>query len=400
MNMRKKEAGMRKERGFTLLEIIGVIIILAVLATLAISGYMKSVQKAKDAEAITIAAGIRQAEFEHNLEKGTYVAAGNIRELNQRLIVDIIPKNYEYRVVNVSDEDFIVLANRIGSDEIVVAMNKDGMLYNFKPGSGTSTGGSTSGGTGGSGPVGGGGGGGIPVGGGTGGGGSGGGPAGTGSGGGGAGGGVGGAGGGSGSGGYTSTSPTPTIDVALTTVLNLLKNSAAGVYFYNVIQDHNVSVVYANLSRDVAGQYIPNYESRTAITEIQINAYLQGKWTAEEIATTMIHEALHADYFYNTDKWIDATLDKYGLSDKNKLSLHTNGLGEEFLMDSIDQEYNAFVQEILLWKEIGIGQYSSEQEDLAKLYEQGGTGLWDEVTARYQGLGLNNYSIIKELNNA
>ncbi|MFA5320885.1 MAG: prepilin-type N-terminal cleavage/methylation domain-containing protein [Candidatus Omnitrophota bacterium] len=63
------------KKGFTLLELIVVIIILGILATLGFSQYMKMVEKGRSAEARMILGQIRTAQETYKLEYGSYASA-------------------------------------------------------------------------------------------------------------------------------------------------------------------------------------------------------------------------------------------------------------------------------------------------------------------------------------
>ena len=63
------------KKGFTLLELIVVIIILGILATLGFSQYMKMVEKGRSAEARMILGQIRTAQATYQLENGSYASA-------------------------------------------------------------------------------------------------------------------------------------------------------------------------------------------------------------------------------------------------------------------------------------------------------------------------------------
>jgi len=62
------------KRGFTLLELIVVIIILGILATLGFTQYTKMIEKGRTAEAKMILGSLRTAEEAYKLENGSYVA--------------------------------------------------------------------------------------------------------------------------------------------------------------------------------------------------------------------------------------------------------------------------------------------------------------------------------------
>jgi len=63
------------KRGFTLLELIVVIIILGILATLGFTQYTRVVERGRTAEAKMILGQIRTAQEAYKLENGAYTAA-------------------------------------------------------------------------------------------------------------------------------------------------------------------------------------------------------------------------------------------------------------------------------------------------------------------------------------
>ena len=67
------------KRGFTLLELIVVIIIIGILATLGFTQYTKMIEKGRTAEAKTILGQIRAAQEGYKQENGVYTATiGNL----------------------------------------------------------------------------------------------------------------------------------------------------------------------------------------------------------------------------------------------------------------------------------------------------------------------------------
>ena len=66
------------KKGFTLLELIVVIIIIGILATLGFTQYTLVVERGRTAEARVILGQLRTAEIAYNQENGTYTGIGNI----------------------------------------------------------------------------------------------------------------------------------------------------------------------------------------------------------------------------------------------------------------------------------------------------------------------------------
>ena len=65
-------------KGFTLLELIVVIIILGILATLGFTQYGKTIEKSRTAEAKAILGTIRTAQVGRHLEYGAYTTLANL----------------------------------------------------------------------------------------------------------------------------------------------------------------------------------------------------------------------------------------------------------------------------------------------------------------------------------
>jgi len=64
--------------GFTLLELIVVIIIIGILATLGVTQYTMVIEKGRTAEAKSILGTVRKMEIAYNFENGTYGAISNM----------------------------------------------------------------------------------------------------------------------------------------------------------------------------------------------------------------------------------------------------------------------------------------------------------------------------------
>lgn len=64
-----------RNKGFTLLELIVVIIIIGILATIGFGQYTKVIEKGRTAEAKSILGSLRSADTAYNLQYGSYAAA-------------------------------------------------------------------------------------------------------------------------------------------------------------------------------------------------------------------------------------------------------------------------------------------------------------------------------------
>ncbi|MDP2911759.1 MAG: prepilin-type N-terminal cleavage/methylation domain-containing protein [Candidatus Omnitrophota bacterium] len=361
---------MRRKSAFTLLEILITVIIIGILASLSFYFYKQAVDKAKANEAIVNVKTISDAEKIKKAEIDRYLAADNIEEINKQLELEITPKYYEYRVAGITDDNFIVIAKRIGEDIktsklpselLVIAMNKAGVMQTGYQqylgessdtgmgGTGITTGGSGGGLTGGS-----------DTGSGLGSGGS------SGSGGGsegGSSGGVSGSGGGSSSGGDGSISQ-PSYSSGIQAALDLLNGSTAGQYYYDLIYAKSISVIYDDFSK-YGLQNALGFWWGTGHNTIYINQGLETLSSEPAISAIINHEATHADYDYYPDKWTASTLAEH--SELTESDLHIT----VYPGDSIDQEYNAFSSGITAWKELK-GSYTDYNQDAwQRVYDQG-----------------------------
>ena len=364
---------MRRKNAFTLVEVLITVVIIGILASLSFYFYKQAVDKAKANEAVVNVKTISDAEKTKRAEIDKYLAANNIEEINKQLELEIAPKYYEYRVAGVTDDNFIVIAKRIGEDIktsklpselLVIAMNKAGVMqtgyqqYLGESGDlgiggstgvtiGNSAGGSTGGNYTGSG---------------LGSEGSSGGGSGAGSGGDSGGGSGGSSGSGGGGGGETVSQPSYSSEIQA--ALDLLKGSTAGQYYYDLIYAKSISVIYDDFSKygqENARAFWWGIEHNT----IYVNQTLKTMSPEPAISALICHEATHADYSYYPDKWTTSTLAKHPELTESDLHITV------YPGDSIDQEYSAFSSQMNTWKELK-GTYTDTNNDgWQAIYDQG-----------------------------
>lgn len=391
---------MRLKKAFTMLELLLVVIVIALLAAFAIVSYMGHVEKAKAGEAYANLGAIRHAEEARKMLTGEFASGDSADEINQRLDVIITPKYYEYRVTGVTDDNFIVIAKRIGSDETitmgggmpgttVIAMDRYGRRTDIE-GEATGGGGGGGGGTGGDG-------GGVTGGGGTGGWGGGGGGTGGGSGGGDTGGGTGGdtGGGEDGVASYTEGGTTTVyqghtgggwsdlapagqngavVQAGLEAAMELLRTSTYAKYAYDLLQARSVNVQWsASLPGNAAADW-SFFNNRIRIDTVYMN-------NASAVAALIAHEATHADYSYYQEYWIAKTLERHPELTRSDLSIP---------YDSINQEYDAFVNQVETWKEVKREADSNNDVWLA-IYNQGEDYMRSAIRSAYASENLSEY---------
>ncbi len=105
------------KRGFTLIELIIVIIIIGVLATLAVPQYLKSTERAKVAKAKHAMGIIAQAEKMYRAQNDTYIDIGanaadaNLGAFTELADIDNDP-DWAYTTENITTNTFTVRATR------------------------------------------------------------------------------------------------------------------------------------------------------------------------------------------------------------------------------------------------------------------------------------------------
>ena len=104
------------EQGFTLLELLMVVIIIGILAAVAIPQYLKTREKARMAEAISLLGQIRSSETRYYAENDNYVAVSDFSTTNP---LDFDPTDtagaqlFTYSVVSGAGTDFQAIAKRV-----------------------------------------------------------------------------------------------------------------------------------------------------------------------------------------------------------------------------------------------------------------------------------------------
>lgn len=362
-----------EKRAFTTVEIVIVLIIIAVVVTGAFLSYRLFMDKASSSQAVLDLGVIRQFEEVRKLEGKEFVPAENTEQVNEALGLEIKPKYYEYKIEGVTEDNFIIIAQRISEDiagaPLTIAMDRAGAVtYGYGEltgstgGGGTGAGGTGGGGTTGEGTTGGGGttgsgGGGGGTGGGesgggtggtTGGGGGTGGDGGTNEGGGGGTGGGGGGGTGGGGGGSYGSATSPVYNAEILSCLAKLKDidvtfslGDTGAYYYDLITTKNITVEYVYIEPDPLGWTMGKWV--VGDNAIRLNQDLKTRpgWPAEAIACVIMHEATHADYNYNAEKWISRILERWPTYQGIPLTRDLLTLGQAYYYNPETQTYEA-----------------------------------------------------------
>lgn len=124
-----------KTKGFTLVELLIVIIIVTILSAVAIPTYIKTVEKARSEEAITNLKLIYDAEGIYRLENDVYIPDSaiftSILILNPDLYLDIKQRSWDYEILGeAGGTTFLAFATRnSGSSPYLnsqITINQDG----------------------------------------------------------------------------------------------------------------------------------------------------------------------------------------------------------------------------------------------------------------------------------
>ncbi len=99
-----------KKRGFTLLEVLVVIIIIGILAALALPQYMKTIKKARVAEATSNIGSIRGAEIRYYQENDTLVTGSDLSGLDIEDPNNVNNAYFSYLVSGTSVDDMVITA--------------------------------------------------------------------------------------------------------------------------------------------------------------------------------------------------------------------------------------------------------------------------------------------------
>ncbi|MDD4879341.1 MAG: prepilin-type N-terminal cleavage/methylation domain-containing protein [Candidatus Omnitrophica bacterium] len=359
-----KSAG---RRAFTLVEILIALAVVGVLFGLIFTFYKSAINRSKYVEAVATVDSIGKAEEINQMNTGEYVAAADTQEVNEKLGLDIQSKEYNYKVIGVTNDNFIVLAEKIlddinsgdlSSEPIVIARDKTGPISpesvdtpegepeGVPPGDVPSPGGSPGGGapSGQDSPVSTPGGGGSP----------------------------------SGGGGIRTVKPRQ--NTLSADILNLLEGTVSGDWAFDLIANNSIKVVYVNVNDYGESDALAFWWGISDHIELvdRHNVFVTGNtifvnqnlpalgYTDTAIASIITHEALHADYDYHPQLWIDAT--KAAHPELTDSDIHIT----QYPGDSIDQEYHAFDNAVDVWNEIKGTDTNGQLDYWANLKATGG----------------------------
>ena len=107
---------MTDRRGFTLLELLMVVVIIGILAGLAIPQYLKTTEKARIAEAVGVLGGIRSSQIRYFAENSTYGTSLSQLDLDPSAAGAMAgTPNFTYTIASASAAAFDATATRSGA---------------------------------------------------------------------------------------------------------------------------------------------------------------------------------------------------------------------------------------------------------------------------------------------
>lgn len=116
------------KRGFSLLELIIVVIVIALLVAIAMPFFMKSMEKSKTGEAATNLNIIRMAEKDYRLDNPTF--ASTIGSLNIDDPGSVTNRYFNYNIISFDANNFTARATRMDGPYSgdYYEINKDGFI--------------------------------------------------------------------------------------------------------------------------------------------------------------------------------------------------------------------------------------------------------------------------------
>lgn len=93
-----------QSRGFTLMEILTVVVVIGILAGLGIPQYQKTIAKARSAEASTNLKTLHMAQKIYRIDEGAFFgdATATLAEINEGLSIELEEEYYDISIVGTS----------------------------------------------------------------------------------------------------------------------------------------------------------------------------------------------------------------------------------------------------------------------------------------------------------
>lgn len=114
---------MGKKYGFTLMELLAVVIVIGVLATFAVPGFSKMKERTYEKSAKTMLSLIFEEEKKNKLLTGNYIGCSDTNKCENDLYLELADRGVWNYSVAISP-DLIVKATRVGAGATVFCINE------------------------------------------------------------------------------------------------------------------------------------------------------------------------------------------------------------------------------------------------------------------------------------
>lgn len=114
--------------GFTLLEVLTSVIVVAVVASLAVPSYVKTVDEERDTRATTVLRLIRNAEEDYRTRYDTYTTSWAALEMTQPAVDD-----FTYQLASADATTFQAQATRVGGSSYAFTIDQTGAISTTDP---------------------------------------------------------------------------------------------------------------------------------------------------------------------------------------------------------------------------------------------------------------------------
>lgn len=117
------------KHGITLIELIIVVVIVGILATISIANYSKQIEKSRGSEAQSNLQSIWTAERVYRIRTGSYTT--NWTDLNIDNPNNPSGRFYDYTINTATDTSLLVTATRRTKSSLYFTINQDGLITQF-----------------------------------------------------------------------------------------------------------------------------------------------------------------------------------------------------------------------------------------------------------------------------